>query len=183
MMPQSPSKQALGPHTVLPIAISCPIIFSWISSTVWNLFPFKGDFNLGKSQKSQGTQSGLQGGWDTWVIWCFAKKHFMRSDAWAGTLSWWSCQSPAVHSCGLLNHPNSFHGGMFKLRAKSDADPLLYSLSHFECDSHTVHRHTQQHLLLPLTSTVKSSLFTHAHSSPLSLAARLHWYHANCSHY
>ena len=33
---------------------------------------------------------------------------------------------------------------------------------------------TQWHLPPPLTSTVKSSLFTHAHSSPLSLAARLH---------
>ena len=35
----------------------------------------------------------------------------------------------------------------------------------------------------PLTSAVKSSLFTHAHSSPLSLAARLHQCHANHSHY
>ena len=35
----------------------------------------------------------------------------------------------------------------------------------------------------PLTSTVKSSLFTHAHSSPVSLAARLHRCHATCSHY
>ena len=34
-----------------------------------------------------------------------------------------------------------------------------------------------------LTCTVKLSLFTHEHSSPLSLAARLHWCHANCSHY
>ena len=33
------------------------------------------------------------------------------------------------------------------------------------------------------TTTVKSSLFTHAHSSPLSLASRLHQCHANCSHY
>ena len=38
---------------------------------------------------------------------------------------------------------------------------------------HTVHMLTQQHLLPSLTSTVKS-LFTRAHSSPLSLAARLH---------
>uniref|UniRef100_K9IY15 Uncharacterized protein n=1 Tax=Desmodus rotundus TaxID=9430 RepID=K9IY15_DESRO len=36
------------------------------------------------------------------------------------------------------------------------------------------HMLTQQHLPPRLTSTVKSSLFTHAHSSPLSLAARLH---------
>ena len=40
---------------------------------------------------------------------------------------------------------------MFKLNAKLDADSLLYPLSHFECDSHKVY-------MLPLTSTVKSSL-------------------------
>ena len=50
----------LGPHTVLPIAISCPTVFSWISSMmVWNFFHFKGDFSFGKSQKLQGTKSGL----------------------------------------------------------------------------------------------------------------------------
>ena len=53
---------------------------------------------------------------------------------------------------------------MFKLNAKFDADSLLYSLSHSECDGHTVHMLTQQHLLPPLTSTVKSSLFTYVHS-------------------
>ena len=42
---------------------------------------------------------------------------------------------------------------------------------------------TQGHLLPPLTNTVKSSLFTHAHSSPPSLAAGLHRCHANHSHY
>ena len=84
-----------------------------------------------------------------------------------------------VHSCGLLNHPNSFCRSMFKFKAKFDADLLLYSLSHFEYNSHTVHMLTQQCLLPPLTSTVKSSLFTHVHFSPLSLAARLHRCHTN----
>ena len=32
-------------------------------------------------------------------------------------------------------------------------------------------------------STVKSSFFTHVHSTPLSLAARLHWCHTNPCHY
>ena len=28
----------LGPHTILPVTISSPVVFSWISSMVWNLF-------------------------------------------------------------------------------------------------------------------------------------------------
>ena len=87
--------------------------------------------------------------------------------------------------CGLPNHLNSFHRGMLtqKLNTKFDADSLFYSLSHFECYSQTVHVLTQQHLLPPLTSTVKSSLFTHVHSTPLSLAARLHRYRRILSRY
>ena len=77
----------------------------------------------------------IGGCWVTSVIWCFAKKLCSRCDAWVGTLLWWSCQSPVAHSCSLLNHLNSFHGGMVKLNTKFDADLLLYSLSHFECDA------------------------------------------------
>ena len=51
----------LGPPTVLPITISCPLTFSWISSTVWNLFPFKGNFSFGKSQKSRAPNLGCSG--------------------------------------------------------------------------------------------------------------------------
>ena len=106
----------------------------------------------------------------------------MRHDAWVGALLWWSCQSPVAHSCRLLCHLKSFHEGMFKFNTKSDEDSLLYSLSYFECKSHTVHIHTQRHLPPPLTSAMKSSLFTLVHSSPLSLAARLQC-RANRSHY
>ena len=60
-----------------------------------------------------------------------------------------------------LNHQSSFWGGMFQLNEKFDADSLLYSLSHFECNSHTVHMLTQQRLPTPWTSTVKFSLFMH----------------------
>ena len=52
----------------------------------------------------------------------------MKCDAWVGMLSWWSCQSPVAHGYSLLNHPNTFHRGMFKLNAKFDADSLLYSV-------------------------------------------------------
>ena len=113
----------------------------------------------------------------------FHKNLCMKCDAWAGTLSWWSCQSPVAHSCSLLNHPNTFHRGMFKLNAKSDADLLLYLPSHFECNDHTVHMLIQWHLLPPVTSTVKSSLLTPVRSSPLFLVAILHGCCTNRSRY
>ena len=171
----------LGPHTVLSIAISHPIVFTWISSMVWNLFPFKGHF--WEKPEVPGHQIWAVGGWVTWVICCLAKNLCTRCDAWAGTLLWWSCQPSAVHNCGLLNDLNYFCGGMFKLNTKSDVYLSLYSLSLFECDGHTVHMLTQQCLPHPLTSTVKSSLFTHAHASPLSLVPRLPRCCANHSYY
>ena len=106
------------------------------------------------------------------------KTSAMRLDVWAGVLSWWSCQSAVAHSCGLLNLPNSFHAGMFKLNTKFDADSLLCSVSHFERDGHTVHMVTQWCLHPPLTSAVKLSLFMHMHSGPLSVAATVQ----ECSH-
>ena len=137
---------------------------------------------LGKAEVA-GHHIWAVGGWVTWVIWHFAKKLCKRHDAWGGILSWWSCQSPVAHNCRLLNHPNSFHGGMFRFNVKFEADLLLCLLSHFEYDRQTVHVLTQQCLPPLLTSTVKSSLFTNAHSSPLSLTARLHQCGSKCSHY
>ena len=43
-----------------------------------------------------------------------SQKNCTRPDAWAGALSWWSCQSPVAHRCSLLNHANSFHARMVK---------------------------------------------------------------------
>ena len=110
------------------------------------------------------------------------QKNCTRHDVWMVTLSWWRWQSLVAHSHGLLNHPNSFYRVIFalKLNAKFDAYPLLYCLSHFECDSHTVHMLSQWCLPPLLTTTVKSSLFTHTHSSPCSLAAMLQLRYANC---
>ena len=39
---------------------------------------------------------------------------------------------------------------MLKLDAKFDADSLLYSFSHFECDDHTVHVLTKRRLTVAL---------------------------------
>ena len=138
---------------------------------------------LGKTRSRKVPNLGCRGPESPGWFHISPKKLCTRCDTWAGTSLWWSCQSPVAHSCGLRNHPNSFRGGMFKLNTKFDADLLLYLLSHFECDSQTVHMLTQQHLLPPLTSTMKSSLFTQVYSSPLSLAARLHRCHVNHSHY
>ena len=88
---------------------------------VWILFFFKGDFSFGKSLKSQDTKSGLQSGWVTWVSQRYVTKLCMRHDPWAAALLWWSCQPPVAHGCILLNHLNSFCGGMFKLNEKFDA--------------------------------------------------------------
>ena len=94
-----------------------------------------------------------------------------------GTLLWWTYQSPAAHSCSLLNHPNSFCREMFKPSAKFDADVLLYCFSNCERKGPTLHKLTQWCLIPPLTSTVKSSSFPHTHSSPLPLASRFHQCH------
>ena len=58
---------------------------------VWNLFPLKGDFSFGKSLKSQDAKSRLQGGWVTWVIWCFPK-----NSAWDVTQEY-CCHEAANH--------------------------------------------------------------------------------------
>ena len=167
----------LGAHTVLPVAISYPAWYfpeSYQWSEISSLS--KVILVLGRAKSCRAPNLGCMEGWVTWVIWSFIKKLCTRYDAWTGMLSWRNCQSPVAHSCGLLNHLSSFHRSIFKLNAKSDADLLLCLLSHFECSSHTVHMLAQWCLPPPLTSTVKSSLFMHAHSSPLSLAARLHQY-------
>ena len=161
--------------------MSFPVLFSWISweSEISSLS--KVIIVLGKARSCRPPNLGYSRaespGWFDVL-----QKH--SAQAWACMLSWWSCQSPVASSCDLLNHPNSFLGGMFKLNTTFDADLLLYLLSHFECDHHTVHMLTHRCLPPPLTSTVKSSLLTHACSSPLSLAARLHWCCCiNHSHY
>ena len=69
----------------------------------------------------------------------------------------------------LLNHPNSYHEECSSLMKNSMQ--ICCSIVHFECDGHRAHMLTQQHLPPSLTSTVKSSLFTHAYSRPLSLVA------------
>ena len=113
----------------------------------------------------------------------FHKKTLHRMWCVSGHIAMIKLPITGCHSCGLLNNLNSFCRGMFKLNAKFDADLLLYLLSHFECDGHTVHMPIQWCLPSPLTSTVKLSLFIHAQSSPHCLAARLQGCDTNRCHY
>ena len=181
MMPQSAPKQA--PWNLTQFSQSPSAALSYFPESHWwseisSLS--KVILVLGKARSCRVPNQGCRGSWVTWMIWCFTNKFCLRCDAWAGIL-WWSCQSPVAHGCGLLNHQSTFRRRMFKLNAKFDVDSLLYSLGCFECDGHTVHMLTQQCPPPPLTGTVKPSLLTHVHSSPLSLAARLHWCCTNCS--
>ena len=127
----------LGPHTVLPVTISCPVVLSWISLMVWNLFPFKGNFRSWRSQKLQGAKSDYRGaGAPGWLD--VSPKALHKTWCMSGCVVEMKLPVTGTHSCGLPNHPSTFCGGIFKLNAKFHADLLLYSLSHFECDSHTV---------------------------------------------
>ena len=137
----------LGPHTVLPITISYPVVSSWISPKVWKLFSFKGDFSFGKSHKSSLITARTHS--------TFSGILLVAGLPECGPL-WTDSRSPLKHVCqfylhcthcivpkSLLHHPNSFHGRMFKLHAKCDADSLSYLLSHCECDSHTIRMLTE----------------------------------------
>jgi hypothetical protein len=76
-----------------------------------NLLTFNGDFSFERNQKLQGAKSGLYGCWQTWVMWCFAKKSLHKS-----------CR---MGRC-------------------TDADLLICSLGHRECNGHTVQKLSQQ---------------------------------------
>ena len=138
---------------------------------------------LGKGRSHRAPNLGCLGSGAELPVWFAVLKKIPQKTWSMSSALWWSCPSSVTHNYCLLNHPSSFHGGMFKLNAKLDADSLLYSLSHFECDGHPVNMVTQQCLLPILTSRAKSSLFIHTHSRPLSWAASLHRYRENCSHY
>ena len=125
-----------GPHTVLPITISYPIIFFWILSAVWNLFPFKGDFSFGKNQILQGTKSGLWWGWVTCVVWCFAKKLCTRCDAWVGIWLWWSCQSPFAHTEAFW---------IIRTVYTEECSSLMQNLMQIHCSTHSVILNVRPH--------------------------------------
>ena len=108
------------------------------------------------------------------MIWCFTKKLCTRCDTRAGSLLWWSCQSPVAHSCGLLNHLNT---------STEECSNWMQNLMQIHCPSWSV--------ILNVTATQYTCSLSgiyhphwlvqwrhhcsHAHYSPLSLVARSHW--------
>ena len=125
-----------------------------------------------------------------WVIWCFSKKKkktnknlCTRHYAWADTLSWWICQSPVAHSYGLLNHLNSFCGGMFKVNTKFDADSLFYILNVMTTQNTCSLNGIYCPHWLVQWSHHHSCMDIPVHTWTLSLAARLHWCCTNHSCY
>ena len=84
----------LGPHIVLPITIICPVVFSWISSMVWNLFPFKGDFSFGKSRSHRAPNMGCR------EHICSLNGIYCPTDHW---LVQWS--HPCSHMCIPVHSP------------------------------------------------------------------------------
>ena len=110
-------------HHQLPHCISLTLIngLKTLPFQRWFLVLRKARSPRDPNLSSQGAESPGRAG--------FTRKLCTSGDAWAGTLSWWSCPSPVAHGCGLLNHPNSFSGGMSHLNAKFDADLWIYSVT------------------------------------------------------
>ena len=99
---------------------------------------------LGKARSHRAPNLGCRGaGPSGWFD--VSPKNCRGHNVWA--LPWWSISCPWLH---LLNLPNSSHRGVFKLNIEFDTHSFLYSLSHFECDSHTVPMLTLPHLLPPM---------------------------------
>ena len=144
---------------------------------IWNLFPFKVNFSFGKSQKLHSIKSGLymaeSPGWFN-----VSPKNCMRCDTWAGVLSWQSCQSLVSHSW------------IMQIVSMEVCSSLKQNLMQICCCTQSFWMRwpqgTHAHLMAsthPRHHLIKSSLFTHAHSSPLPLAAQLRRCCSSSSHY
>ena len=106
--------------------------------------PFQRWFQFGEKPEVTGHQIWVVAGMSHLGNLMFHQKLFTRHGAWAGTLWWWSCQSPVAHTCGLLNHPKSFHRGMPELNARFDADFIALLIQSFWMYwPHSTHAHSK----------------------------------------
>ena len=182
MTPESPSEQAPGDltHFQSPSAASSYFPESHWQSEISSLS--KVILVLGKARSHRATNLGCMGaespGWFD-VLPKNSARDVMHEQACCRDEAV-SHQVPRAVAFGIIQIVSS---EQFLSFMQNLTELLLYLLSHFECDSHTVHMLTQWHLPPPLTSTVRLSLFTHTHCSLLSLAARLQRCCTNHSHY
>ena len=98
-----------------------------------------------------------------------------------------------AHGCDeAANHqlPIAVAFWIIQIVSMEERSSLIHNLMKIHCSARSVILNvmaTRCQCLMPsippLTSMVKSSLFTHVHSSSLSLAARLHQCRTNHSHY
>ena len=96
----------------------------------------------GKARSHRATHLGCSGAESPGWFDVLPKHSLWDVIVWVGALLWWSCQSPVTHSCDLLNHPNSFCRGMFKLSAKLDTDFVaLLAQSFWMWQPHSTHAH------------------------------------------
>ena len=115
----------MGPNTVLPASL--PLFKTLCKILCWNphrllhhiflnlidglkSYPFQGWFKFWEKPEISGHQIWAVGGLNHLgdLMFC-PKKNCTRRDAWAGALSWWSCQSPAAHSSGHFHHISSLN--------------------------------------------------------------------------
>ena len=100
----------------------------------------------------------------------------------------WSICATVICTALIASSPKAW---IIWIVSTEEYSSLMQNLIQIHCSTHSVILNvmaTQYTCPLngvyhPLTSTVKSPLFRHVHSSPLSLASRLHWCWANCSLY
>jgi len=66
---------------------------------------------LEKARSRREPNLGCRGGWQTWVMLCFAEETCTRSVEWAGTLSWlsWSARSVIVYAT-VTQYTSSVNG-------------------------------------------------------------------------
>ena len=150
----------LGSHTVLPITISCLLYFpeSRQQSEICSLS--KVILVLGKAWNHRAPSPGYSGakapGWF----------NVSQKNSAGDVMHEWACCRNEAANHGLPIAVAFWiiwiDSAEFKLNAKFDANLLLYSLSQFKCNSHTVHLLTQWCLLPPLTSPNDGELIVHA---------------------
>ena len=122
------------------ITIRCPVVFSCISLSVWNLFPFKGDFSFGKSQSCRAPNLGYRvaesPGWQMFVDCSLYTFNILRCSVCCRPPRMWITFNRlstfleafvphfylrCTHCIVVenLNHPNSFHVRMMQIHCST----------------------------------------------------------------